>query len=108
MKSLARNVVIAVLVAVNVLLLARLLFSDQSMFAYSRLKERHEDLSRRLEEAEERNVELSREIKRLKSDRKYQEKVVRERLNFVREDEILYVFPEDGQTGGEANNESEN
>lgn len=108
MKALARNIVVAVLVAVNVLLLARLLFSDQSIFAYSSLKERHEELTRRLQEVEEQNVELSREIKRLKSDRKYQEKVVRERLNFVREDEILYVFPEDGQTGGEAKNESEN
>lgn len=108
MRAVARNALLVGLVVLNVLLLARLLLSGQSIFAYSRLEDRHEELSRRLEAAEARNVELTREIKRLKSDRKYQEKVVRERLNFVRKDEILYVFPENGQTGGEAKNESEN
>lgn len=108
MRDVARNMVLAVLVAVNLLLLFRLLWSDQSIFAYADLKDRHDQLVRRLEKAEERNVELTREIKRLKNDEKYQEKIVRERLNFVREGEILYVFPEPGNKGPEANDESEN
>lgn len=108
MRAVAKNVLVVGLATLNILLLARLLVGGQSIFAYSHQKDRHDELVRKLEQAESRNIELSREIKRLKNDRKYQEKIVRERLNFVRKDEILYVFPEKHQTGGEASNASEN
>ncbi len=41
------------------------------------------------------SLDLSQEIRRLKSDTAYQEKIVRERMNFVKKDEILYIFPDE-------------
>ena len=44
-------------------------------------------------EIEDDNLSRGKEIRLLQSDDKYLEKVIRNRLNFVRENEILYIFP---------------
>ena len=46
------------------------------------------------------NAGLSREIRLLQSDEKYVEKMIRQRLNFVRSNEILYLFTEDANARG--------
>ena len=48
--------------------------------------------------AEERSVQLSREITRLREDPSYQERVVRDRMNYLRKGEILYIFPEESDS----------
>jgi len=49
-------------------------------------------LQNQLQEVDARSLDLSREIRRLKSDRNYQEMVIRERMNYVKENEVLYIF----------------
>lgn len=106
---LGRRVLLAVLVVANLVLLYRIIFSDQGMFAYMDLQQRYERLETRLEETERTSLELSREIRRLKEDPVYQERVVRERLNYVGEDEVLYIFPDSGEaTEGTQPDEQEN
>lgn len=91
-----RRILVCFLVFLNLFLFFRLIWSDQGIFAYIDLKNRHQRLKQQLEEVDDRSQAVSREIRRLKSDKSYQEKVVRERMNFVKENEILYVFPESG------------
>ena len=49
----------------------------------------------RIDAVDGESLDLSQEIRRLKSDTAYQEKIVRERMNFVKKDEILYIFPDE-------------
>jgi len=104
-----RIVLVALLVIINLFLLFRLIWSDQGVFAYLELKSRYEVLQFRIDEVDVNSLDLSQEIRRLKSDKAYQEKIVRERMNFVKQDEILYIFPdESAQPRGEGTDEQEN
>ena len=89
-----RRLLLAFLLAINAILLYRLIWSDtQGVLAYKTLKERHAVLEARIKELDEKNVALSREIRLLQSDEKYLEKIIRKHLNFVKDNEILYIFP---------------
>lgn len=81
------------LLALNLLLAYRLLFTNQGYFAYRELTTHYEDVAGRIEELKQENVRLSREIRLLKDDREYIEKMIREQMQFVKDGEILYVFP---------------
>ncbi|WP_243546598.1 FtsB family cell division protein [Pseudodesulfovibrio tunisiensis] len=93
---IGRGILLAFLVLLNLFLVVRLMWTDQGVFAYLELKNRYEVLHQRLENVDAGNMDLSLEIRRLKTDRAYQEKVIRERMNFIKKDEILYIFPEAG------------
>ncbi len=80
--------------AINGILLYSLIWGSQGLYAYKNLKEQHYGLERRVQELDAKNVALSREIRLLQSDEKYQEKIIRNRFNFVKDNEILYIFPE--------------
>ncbi|GIW40732.1 MAG: hypothetical protein KatS3mg076_1309 [Candidatus Binatia bacterium] len=47
----------------------------------------------RVVELQERNERLRSHLRRLRSDRRYLERVIRERLGWVKPGEILYRFP---------------
>ncbi|KAB1441251.1 septum formation initiator family protein [Pseudodesulfovibrio senegalensis] len=93
---IGKRVLLALLILINLFLFCRLIWSGQGLFAYLELKDRHEVLQRQIEDLDARSLDLSKEIIRLKSDRAYQEKIIRDRMNFVKKDEILYLFPENG------------
>lgn len=93
-----RIVLVALLCLINLFLVFRLVWSDQGIFAYFDLKSRYETLKTKIDEVDARSLDLSQEIRRLKSDKAYQEKVVRERMNFVKKDEILYIFSDEPET----------
>lgn len=101
-----RLVLIALLLVINLILLFRLVWSDQGVFAYLDLKQRYEALQQKIEGVDAESLDLSQEIRKLKSDKGYQEKIVRERMNFVKKDELLYIFPEENaKPGGEGTDE---
>lgn len=79
--------------AVTVILAWSLVWGGQGLKAYNDLKAQHEFLEGRIVELDSRSIALSKEIRLLQSDAKYQEKVIRKRFNFVRDNEILYLFP---------------
>ena len=90
-----RLVLLALLLVINLFLVIRLIWSDQGVFAYLELKSRYDALQQKIDEVDSRSLDLSQEIRKLKSDKGYQEKVVRERMNFVKKDELLYIFPDE-------------
>lgn len=103
-----RIVLIALLLVINLFLMFRLIWSDQGIFAYLELKSRYEVLQSKIDNVDKESLDLSQEIRRLKSDKAYQEKIVRERMNFVRKDEILYIFPDETTDGKVGADEQEN
>lgn len=104
-----RIVLFALLLFINLFLLFRLIWSDQGVFAYLELKNRYDVLMQKIEDVDNKSLDLSQEIRKLKSDKGYQEKVVRERMNFVKKDELLYIFPdENANTRGAGVDEQEN
>lgn len=93
---LGRRVLLGALVILNLYLLLTLLWGGRGIFAYLEQDGRHHGLELKLEALERRSLELSKEIRELTSNPDYQRQVVRERMNYVGEDEVLYVFPQAG------------
>ena len=95
------------LIVLNLLLLGRLIWSEQGIFAYLDMKARAANLEQQLGDLNAKLEELSGEIRRLQKDRAYQEKAVRDRMNYVKDGEILYIFPEDEQPTAGAKDHAE-
>lgn len=94
---LARRIVFAVSIFLNLVLFYNLIWGESGAIAYQELRERYDTLEARIRQADAENLELTKEISLLRTDEKYLEKVIRNRLNYVRENEILYIFPETDQ-----------
>lgn len=76
----------------NVTLGYRLFFSEQSFFAWQGVQQHFAEMQQELTDIQQKLTSLSEEIRLLQSNNDYIERAVRERLNYVRENEILYVF----------------
>lgn len=92
-----RTFIILALGIANVVLFYRMIWSPNGILALKELKDRHAEMGARIAELDRRNVELSREIRLLQADDAYMEKMIRRRLHYVRDNEVLYLFT-DGQT----------
>ena len=87
-----RTIVLLVLAVINVVFFCRMMWSPSGILAFKELKEQHAALQRQVAELDKRNVALSREIRLLQSDNAYVEKMIRQRLHYVRDNEVLYLF----------------
>ena len=90
-----RRFLLAGLIFFNIFLLYNLIWSDNGIFAYLELKARHEQLKQRLGTVNDKSLDLSQEIRWLKTDRAFTEKMARSQMNYLKENEILYQFPKD-------------
>ena len=90
-----RRFLLTALIFFNIFLLYTLIWSDNGIFAYLELKSRHAQLKARLETVHDRSLDLSQEIRWLKSDRAFTEKMIRSQMNYLKDNEILYQFPKD-------------
>jgi len=90
-----RRILLTGLIFFNIFLLYNLIWSDNGIFAYLELKGRHSQLKQRLETVNDRSLDLSQEIRWLKTDRAFTEKMARSQMNYLKENEILYQFPKD-------------
>lgn len=90
-----RRFLLTGLIFFNIFLLYNLIWSDNGIFAYLELKARHEQLKQRLVTVQDRSLDLSQEIRWLKTDRAFTEKMARSQMNYLKDNEILYQFPKD-------------
>jgi cell division protein FtsB len=88
-----RRSLLSILVCFNLFLLYNLVWSDTGIFAYLELKSRHARLEQRLQALNESSLDLSQEIRWLKTDRAFTEKMARAKMNYLKNNEILYQFP---------------
>ena len=96
-----KSVILILAVIVNVTLIFRLFWGPQSIISYRELAAQYAGLTQEIERYDAVNAALSREIRLLQSDENYVEKMIRQRLNFVRSNEILYLFTENGNSGAQ-------
>lgn len=90
--ALGKMLFLVLLLLLNAALFSRLMWGSGSIHSWYALKEKHSEVSQELCALNEKRAALSREIRLLKTDPDYVEKVIRQRLNYVRENEILYLF----------------
>jgi cell division protein FtsB len=91
------RLVFAISVVLNLLLFYNLIWGESGAIFYNELYDRCATLEERIRQVSEENLALSREIRLLQTDEKYIEKIIRNRLNFVRSNEILYIFPDESK-----------
>ncbi len=87
-----KMLLLLVAVLLNVTLISRILVSS---YNWKILKDQHAQASQKLDVLTERQVALSREIRLLKTDPAYMEKIIRQRLKYLHENEVLYMFEQD-------------
>lgn len=87
-----RTFIILVLGFANVVLFYRMMWAPNGLLAFKDLKEQHAGLEMRAVELDKANLQLSKEIRLLQSDNVYVEKMIRQRLHYVRDNEVLYLF----------------
>lgn len=81
-----------VLVVLNIGLALHLVWGENGLLALRERRAIRDDLQARLMSIQEENLDLSRRIRLLKTDVHYQELIVRQELQFVESDEILYIL----------------
>ncbi len=86
------RLLLGLIAVLNILFLYRILLSDQGIFGYLDLRKRNHALEQRIDELHTKTMQLSEEIRLLQSDSGFIEKMIREQLNFVKENEVLYDF----------------
>ncbi len=96
-----RVFLITALGVLNAVLFYRMVWSPYGILAYLQLREEHTQLESQVEALDKENLALSREILLLRSDDGYVEKMIRRRLHYVKENEILYLFS-DAQSSSKA------
>jgi cell division protein FtsB len=95
-----KRLVLAALVLLNVFLAYRLFLGDNGIRTYLEIKNKHAEMEEAVSAAEDRSMELSREIRMLKSDDEYLADTIRKRMNYVKDGELLYLTTEKKPEGG--------
>lgn len=89
-----RVVILVALGLVNLLLFIHMLWGSTGLMEYADLRRQLREAQEQVADLDRKNVELSNEIRWLQSDSQYLEKMIRQRLHYVRDNEILYLFSE--------------
>ena len=92
---ITRRLVLGISLVLNLLLFYNLIWGGSGAITYNELRDRCTALEDGIRRISAENLALSKEIRLLQSDEKYIEKMIRNRLNFVRSNEILYIFPDE-------------
>lgn len=77
---------------VNLALMGKIIWGPTGLMEYKALKERHAALQERVASLDAENMALSRDIRLIQTDPQYVEKMVRQKLHYLRDNEIVYIF----------------
>ncbi|MFP4285912.1 MAG: FtsB family cell division protein [Desulfovermiculus sp.] len=86
--------ILTLLLAVNILLVWAILWGERGIEPYRQQQQVLEEVESRLGQVREDNIELSRKVRLLKNNKTYLEHMIRTRLHYVQENEVLYINPE--------------
>jgi cell division protein FtsB len=93
--------IITALGVLNIALFYRMVWSPYGLLVYHTLRQEHAQLEAQVQDLDRHNFSLSREIRLLRSDDSYVEKMIRQRLHYVKDNEIFYLFS-DAQSSSRA------
>ncbi len=107
---MARRVALIVLVGIcDLALFGKMMWGHGGIIEYRELKREYSRIQTRIAELDAENMALSREIRLLQTDNKYTEKMVRQKLRYLRDNEIVYLFPDTtGAQSGAISNDGKN
>ena len=91
---LSRVLVFLSLGIINFLLFFFMVWGQNGLLAFKELKVQLAKLQATKVELDAQNLQLSHEIRLLKTDKSYQEKMIRQRLRYIRNNELVYIFDE--------------
>ena len=77
----------------DIALLGKMVWGPGGVIEYRELKQRYADLQEQIAQLDMSNKALSRDIRLLQSDNQYVEKTIRQKLRYLRDNEIVYLFP---------------
>lgn len=92
LSSFWKSTILTFAILMNITLCYSMFLGDRSLFVWSDLHERYITLTEELAFVNEEKALLSQQIRLLQTDKDYVETVIRQRLNYVRDNEILYIF----------------
>lgn len=97
----ARVVFLCLLFAVNCLLCYKAVWGESGFMEYKKMRLEQRAAEEQCLKLDAENMALSREIRLLQTDAAYIEKMVRERLHYLHDNEILYLFGDDNDAAPE-------
>ncbi len=86
---------LAAVVVSLALALAYLVFSDNGLLHVRQLSIGKMQIEKRSFDLEQTKLSLQEEIKRLDTNTEAQEQIIRQQMGMIREDETVFVFPEE-------------
>lgn len=107
---MAMRVALIALVGIcDLALFGKMMWGQGGIIEYRELKREYSQIQTRIAELDAENMALSREIRLLQTDNKYTEKMVRQKLRYLRDNEIVYLFPDTtGAQSGAISNDGKN
>lgn len=84
--------ILLILGVINLSLMGKMIWGPTGLIEYKALKERRAALQERVQSLDAENMALSRDIRLIQSDPQYVEKMVRQKLHYLRDNEIVYIF----------------
>lgn len=87
--SLKKNIMIVLAIITMCLMLLFIVFGENGLTDFYKLKMKKDNLSRKNDELKKENLSLYREIERLKNDPDYVEDVARKELGVIGKDEVI-------------------
>ncbi len=93
-----RTCILVFLGIINVVLFYRMIWGGSGILSFNELRQNYAQLQQQSADLDVQHLQLSREIRLLKSDDAYVEKMIRQRLHYVRDNEVLYLFTNENDT----------
>ncbi|MEW5805763.1 MAG: septum formation initiator family protein [Acidobacteriota bacterium] len=93
-KKLTTRILAVLSVLFVLTLLVKAVFGDRGFLSVLRIQSEFASLCEEVGQLEEQNARLVKEIDRLRNDDYCKEKLARERLGFLKDGEVVFLFPE--------------
>ncbi len=96
-RKLISRVLILIGLLFAVTLMVKVFFGDRGFFGLLKIKSEYASILEEVNQLQNENVKLAEEINKLKDDKYYQEKIAREKMGFIREGEVVFLFTDDDE-----------
>jgi cell division protein FtsB len=87
-----KKLLIAAMIPVGVYFLVTFVFGEMGLVKYYRMKSQYQALTQEIAELKQANILLMREVRALKTDPVYIEKLARDKLGLARNGEVVYYY----------------
>ncbi len=97
----------------TIILLVKIIFGERGFISLMKIRSEYVSILEEVEALDNENTRLKEEINRLNNDKYYQEKLAREKLGYIKEGEVVFLFPDEeekepfSKEGGDMDNEGD-